>query len=97
MSRKLPSLKGWAALLLAALACLSVPSILPARYGSTGEFLRAPTQTEWLSAAVVLGVAFAVVLAALSNKRRADLLAGVVSALLLVVLGIGFFGAAFTW
>jgi len=92
MSRYLPSLKGWIALILAVFAGFFLPVTFPAR-GPSGFFGHVPVQT-WIIGAVTVTVCLAASAFAAVRGSTPDRVAAVVSALLTVFLIVMFIHAA---
>src|SRR5687768_9320880 len=79
MSRYVPSLKGWTALLFALFAGIFLPAIFPARV-SSGFLHHVPLQT-WFIAAVTLLICLGVCVFALLRDSTPDRVAAVIAAL----------------
>jgi len=92
MSRYLPSLKGWLAVVFALFAGLFLPATFPAR-GPAGRFGHVPLET-WLIGAVTMLVCLAVCVFASVRGSTPDRVAALVAVLLDVWLIIAFINAA---
>ena len=85
MTRFLPSLRGWVALLLASFASVFLPATFPARNGHTGKFL-GPVSTEaWVIGGTTL-VACVVAAVFAFRGSRPDRVAASLAAVFIILL-----------